>query len=139
MTETVHGTAVLVGTHGVLIRGAPGAGKSTLAHALIARGGRLISDDRVTLSARSGRLVATAPAATAGLIELRGRGLVAVRFERFGVIRLIADIVSDAALERMPEPPQLTAAIREITIARQPVPAAPEAGVRLIEAALAAL
>jgi serine kinase of HPr protein (carbohydrate metabolism regulator) len=139
MSETVHGTAVLVGAHGVLIRGEPGRGKSILAHALIARGARLIADDRVALSACHGRIVASAPAAISGLIELRGRGVVAVPHERFGVIRLIADIVSEEALERMPENDQMSAALLEIALPRQPVTAATEAALRLIEAALAAV
>lgn len=139
MSESVHGTAVLVGAYGVLIRGGSGAGKSMLAHALIERGAWLIADDRVTLSACHGRIVATAPAATAGLMELRGRGLIAMPYERFAVIRLIADIVSDEALERMPETNQLSVALLDIAVPRQPVPAASEAAVRLVEAALEAL
>ena len=84
MSETVHATAVLVGADGVLIRGESGSGKSALALALIERGARLIADDRLTLSGCHGRIVATAPGATAGLIELRGRGIVerAPRAER---------------------------------------------------------
>jgi serine kinase of HPr protein (carbohydrate metabolism regulator) len=138
MSETVHGTAVLVGAHGVLIRGGPGTGKSMLALALIERGARLIADDRVSLSACHGRVVASAPAGIAGLIELRGRGVIAVPHERSGVIRLIADIVSDEELERMPEANQLTAALLEIALPRQPVPARTEPALRLIEAALGA-
>jgi serine kinase of HPr protein (carbohydrate metabolism regulator) len=139
MSETVHGTAVLAGAHGILIRGGPGAGKSMLALALIERGARLIADDRVSLSACHGRVVASVPAVIAGLVELRGRGVIAVPHERSGVIRLIADIVSDEELERMPEPDQLTAAILEIALPRQPVPARTEQAVRLIEAALEAV
>jgi serine kinase of HPr protein (carbohydrate metabolism regulator) len=138
MSQTVHGTAVLVGADGVLIRGGPGAGKSILAHALIERGARLIGDDRICLAARNGRLIATAPAAIAGLMELRGRGVVTVPRERFGTIRLVADIVSDEELERMPESDQMTAALLEIVVPRQPVPAAFEPAMRLIRAALAA-
>ncbi len=139
MPETVHGTAVLVGAHGVLIRGGSGAGKSMLALALIERGARLIGDDRVTLSVRNGRLIASAPAATGGLIELRGRGPVGRPYERAGVIRLVADIVSDEELERMPEEHQFTAALLDMPLPRQPVPAATEPAIRLIREALAGL
>jgi serine kinase of HPr protein (carbohydrate metabolism regulator) len=139
MSETVHASAVLAGAHGVLIRGGSGSGKSMLGHALIERGARLIADDRVSLSACHGRIVASVPVAIAGLIELRGRGLLAVPHERSGVIRLVADIVSDAELERMPERDQLSVALLEIALPRQPVPATTEWAVRLIEAALAAL
>ena len=138
MSETVHATAVLVGADGVLIRGESGAGKSALALALIERGGRLIADDRLTLSVCHGRIVASAAQATSGMIELRGRGVISVAHERSGVIRLIADIVDDEGLERMPEQHQLSATLAGIVLPRQPVPAATERAVRLVEAALGA-
>jgi serine kinase of HPr protein (carbohydrate metabolism regulator) len=138
MSHTVHGTAVLVGADGVLIRGGPGAGKSALAHALIERGSRLIGDDRVCLAARNGQLIATAPAAIAGLMELRGRGVVSVPRERFGIIRLVADIVSDEELERMPESDQMSVALLDIALPRQPIPTSTEFAIQLIRSALAA-
>jgi serine kinase of HPr protein (carbohydrate metabolism regulator) len=61
---------------GVLIEGDPGSGKSSLALALIDRGAALIGDDGVALEERDGRLLASSPAATAGLIEVRNIGLV---------------------------------------------------------------
>ena len=136
MSETVHATAVLVGADGVLIRGESGSGKSALALALIERGGRLIADDRLTISACHDRIVASAPQATLGMIELRGRGVIAVPHERFGVIRLVADVVSEEGLDRMPEEHQLTAALLGIVLPRQPVPTATDQAVRLVEAAL---
>ena len=139
MSEPVHGTAVLVGSDGVLIRGESGAGKSLLAFTLIERGGRLIADDRLMLSACHGRLVGTAPAAIAGRIELRGRGVVTLPHERGAVIRLVADVVDEEGLERMPEPHHLSTALLGITLPRQPVPGAPDRAVRLIETALGAL
>ena len=139
MSEAIHGTAVLVGSDGVLIRGESGTGKSSLALALIERGGKLIADDRLMLSAVNGRLIATPPAPTAGRIELRGHGLISVPHERGCVIRLVADIVTEEGLERMPEPHQLSATLLGIALPRQPVPEAPDRGVRLIEAALTAL
>jgi HPr kinase/phosphorylase len=136
MSETVHATAVLVGADGVLIRGESGTGKSALALALIERGARLIADDRLTLAACHDRIVASAPQATLGMIELRGRGVITVAHERSGVIRLVADIVDEEGLERMPEEHQLSATIAGIELPRQPVPAAIERAVRLVEAAL---
>jgi serine kinase of HPr protein (carbohydrate metabolism regulator) len=138
MSEPVHATAVLVGAEGVLIRGESGAGKSLIALALIERGARLIADDRLMLSACHGRLVATTPAAIAGKVELRGRGVMTVPHEHGGVIRLVADIVGDEGLERMPEPYDLSTALLGVTLPRQPVPGTPDHAVRLIEAALAA-
>ena len=139
MSEWVHATAVLVGADGVLIRGPSGAGKSALALALIDGGGRLIADDRVHLSARSGRLIATALEATAGRMELRGRGIVAVPHERTAIVRLVVDCVPADALERLPEPASLTTSLLGVAVARQPVPPDQIHALSLIRAALADL
>jgi HPr kinase/phosphorylase len=139
MSEAIHGTAVLYRGDGVLIRGDSGSGKSSLALALIERGGKLIADDRIMLSAVNGRLIATPPGSIGGQIELRGHGLVTVPHERGCVIRLIADIVGEEGLERMPEPHQLSATLLGIALPRQAVPAATDRGARLVEAALTAL
>lgn len=60
----------------MLIEGAPGIGKSSLALALIDRGAVLVGDDGVLLEPRSGRLWAKPPPAIAGLLEIRNVGLV---------------------------------------------------------------
>lgn len=103
----IHASCVLIGAAGVLIRGAPGSGKSTLTLALMARESerrpaRLVADDQVALVAAHGRLVARAPAAIAGRIEVRGAGLIAVAAERRAVVRLVVDLVADAQPERLP-------------------------------------
>jgi serine kinase of HPr protein (carbohydrate metabolism regulator) len=139
VSETVHATAVLAGALGLLIRGRPGSGKSALALQLIGRGARLIADDRVHLSARHGRLLASAPAAMAGRIELRGRGILAMAYERCAVVRLVVDCVADAELERMPDPHHLQAMILGVALPRQPVPNAGSQAAMLVEAALAAV
>jgi serine kinase of HPr protein (carbohydrate metabolism regulator) len=139
MSESVHATAVVAGEYGVLIRGLSGAGKSALALGLIERGGKLIADDRVFLSAVNGRLVASAPAATAGLVELRGRGILKRPHERSAVIRLVVDIVAAEGLERMPNEVELMTEILGINVPRQPVSSEVQSAFRLVEAALAAL
>ena len=72
-------TAVAIGTRALLIEGPPGAGKSSLALALIDRGARLIGDDSLMLAIAGGRLLAHPHPATHGLLEVRGLGL--LRFE----------------------------------------------------------
>ena len=59
----------------MLIEGAPGSGKSSLALALIDRGAVLVGDDGVSLVARGGRLFASPAPATRGLLEVRGVGI----------------------------------------------------------------
>jgi serine kinase of HPr protein (carbohydrate metabolism regulator) len=139
MSETAHGTAIVVGERGVLIRGPSSAGKSMLAAALIADGARLVADDRVHLSACHGRIVATAPAAIAGLLEMRGLGLVRLPHEASVVIRLVVDLVDADLLDRHPEPAAATATLLGVTLPRQPVPAASPMSPLLVRAALGEL
>jgi HPr kinase/phosphorylase len=103
---TTHASAVLVGEIGVLIRGGSGSGKSRLAHALIAAdpaGAWLVADDRVILSAVNGRLLADVPAALAGLIELRGLGILKRPYLAPVVVRLVVDLETPEACARLPE------------------------------------
>ena len=77
MTAVVmQASAVVIGARALLIEGPPGSGKSSLALALIDRGAGLIGDDAVTLTAKSGRLIASPPPNITGLLEVRGVGLV---------------------------------------------------------------
>lgn len=78
--ETLHATAVALddgaGLRAVLLLGPSGAGKSDLALRLVATGWQLVADDRVVLKATSAGLVASAPPRLAGLMEVRGVGIV---------------------------------------------------------------
>ncbi len=69
-------TGVAIAGRGMLIEGAPGAGKSSLALLLIDRGAALIGDDGVLLEARGAALWALPHPSTAGLLEIRNVGLV---------------------------------------------------------------
>lgn len=102
--EQVHASCVSVDDLGVLIRGAPGSGKSDLAARLIDGGGRLVADDRVDLVCRDGTLVASAPTAIAGLLEVRGVGILRMAFRGEAEIGLAVDLVGPDAVERVPEP-----------------------------------
>lgn len=106
---TVHASAVLVGARAVLIRGPSGAGKSRLAWELIeaARGGvigfaRLVGDDRIHLQAAGGRLLVSPNDTLAGLIELRGVGILRRDHEPCAVVGLVVDLAA-ADAERLPE------------------------------------
>lgn len=67
---------IAIGGRGLLIEGAPGTGKSSLALALIDRGATLVGDDGVMLSALNGQLVASPHPAIAGKLEVRNLGLI---------------------------------------------------------------
>lgn len=98
----VHASCVALDGRGVLLRGAPGAGKSDLALRLIDAGATLVSDDRVVLEG-GGALLASPPARIAGLLEVRGLGIVAMAYTGRCPIRLAVDLVAPEAVERMPE------------------------------------
>jgi HPr kinase/phosphorylase len=99
----LHGTCVELDGCGVLLRGPSGAGKSDLALRLIDAGALLVADDQVRLRRDAGRLVASAPPAAAGFLEVRGLGAVAVASRATAVLGLVVDLVAPDAVERMPE------------------------------------
>lgn len=87
----------------VLLRGAPGAGKSDLALRLVERGGMLVSDDQVQLS-RSGSLVfASAPETIRGLLEVRGIGIIMVPAGDRVPVALILELVPREEVPRLPD------------------------------------
>jgi HPr kinase/phosphorylase len=74
--ELVRGSCVAIDGAGVLLQGPSGAGKSDLALRLIDGGALLVADD-YTLVRRDGeRILAAPPPAIAGLLEVRGVGIV---------------------------------------------------------------
>lgn len=99
----VHGSCVGIGGRGVLLRGPPGGGKSDLALRLIADGAVLVADDQVMLVGEAGRLRASAPAAIAGRIEVRGIGIVTMEYAESVALLLVVDLVAPEQVERMPE------------------------------------
>lgn len=105
--DEVHATCIVLGGLGVLLRGDAGAGKSDLALRMIGDGANLVADDRVRLARDGEAVVASAPAPLAGLLEVRGLGIVrldADRLENAARIALVCDLVAAEDLERLPEP-----------------------------------
>jgi HPr kinase/phosphorylase len=100
---TIHASVALVGEGGVLIRGASGSGKSSLLLSLLCdHGAMLVADDRVALAAAEGRLVATAPDEIAGLMEVRGLGIVRRPHVSPVVVDLVVDLAPLEACPRLP-------------------------------------
>lgn len=75
MRTILHATSVEVAGRGLLIRGASGSGKSGLALEMMARGARLIADDRTLVRRREEGLRLDVPYPIRGLIEARGLGI----------------------------------------------------------------
>lgn len=82
MSEVLHATLVARWTggrwRGALLRGASGAGKSTVALRCMTAGFRLIADDRVVAFASGGRVFGKPPRPLAGLLEVRSVGVLDV-------------------------------------------------------------
>ncbi len=91
------------GGRGVLLLGEPGAGKSDLTLRLIARGALLVADDRCGLFARDGALWAKPPAALAGLLEVRGAGIVQLPFAPEARLALAVRLTPGESPARLPE------------------------------------
>ncbi len=83
---------------GVLIVGAPGAGKSDLTLRLLGRGFNLVADDQVDI--RDG--IARAPDALAGLLEVRGLGIVRLPYLRDVKLNIVIALTDEP--ERLPRP-----------------------------------
>jgi serine kinase of HPr protein (carbohydrate metabolism regulator) len=109
-------SAVALGESGVLIRGASGAGKSSLALALVEAWSRrgdfalLVGDDRILARIRGGRALLGPHRAISGLAEWRGIGLLEQDYENCAVLALIVDLEFEdqhADCPRLPEPKEL--------------------------------
>jgi HPr kinase/phosphorylase len=104
----IHGTCVAFadGDHwsAVLLQGRSGVGKSDLALRLIDVGASLVADDQVALAAVDGRVTASAPDRLAGLLEVRGLGIVKQPCLAVAEIVLVCDLCAPEGVVRMPEP-----------------------------------
>lgn len=143
LPPTIHASAVLVGSRAVLIRGPEGAGKSCLVMALLdaARTGllrfaRLVADDRTHLEAVNGRLIARPASALAGLLEVRGHGIIRLPFEPLAVVGLVVDLAAPDS-DRLPAAASRSVVIEGVTLPRLPVASGADAP-RLTVAALMA-
>jgi HPr kinase/phosphorylase len=96
----VHGSCVARDGSGVLILGAPGAGKSDLTLRLLGRGFSLVADDQVDI--RDG--FAQSPEALRGLLEVRGLGLVRLPCLARVKLHLVVVLADQSQTERLPMP-----------------------------------
>lgn len=126
--HNIHGTGLVLGRVGIVLRGPSGAGKSLLALALLdewtdrGRVARLVADDRLDVTVDRGRLSMHAPKTIEGLAELRGRGIVTRLSVAKAPVHLLVDLVPD--LIRMVEEEELRAELLGVSLARCPVPMA---------------
>lgn len=100
----VHATSVEIGGHAVLIRGPSGGGKSDLALRLIDGGATLVADDQTAVTMDGRRLFVSVPETIAGLLEVRGLGIVRVAHRARAPLALVVDLVQAKDVDRLPEP-----------------------------------
>lgn len=136
--ELIHATCVLIGDVGVMLRGVSGAGKSDLALRLIDRGAVLIADDYVEARPIDDTLHVAVPERIAGLIEVRGVGILPFPNHSEAIIRLVVDLAADPDVEeRLPEPHQTVIAGVTLPIYRlNPRPASAPIKVELLASRL---
>jgi HPr kinase/phosphorylase len=100
-TGLLHASCVDFDGRGILIIGASGSGKSSLALACISLGAVLVGDDYVDLSVESDRIVATHPPNISGLIEVPRVGVLNCSFIERTFVALAIDM-SQAEVDRLP-------------------------------------
>jgi HPr kinase/phosphorylase len=114
----------------VLLRGAPGSGKSDLALRLIDGGARLIADDQTVVTRRGDRLFAAPPPTIEGRLEVRGLGIVALDYAVDMPLAAVFDLVPQETIERLPD--DMTVALLNIPLPLVRLdPAAPSAAAKV--------
>lgn len=102
-TAVLHASCVRLGDAGVVLLGPPGSGKSDLALRLIDGGARLVADDRLAVERCGGIVIGRAPECIAGLIEVRGLGIMRIEHCASSPLCLVVALSTEAP-PRLPEP-----------------------------------
>lgn len=110
----MHASCVAWDGRGLLILGGSGAGKSSLALALMAFGARLVADDRTIVTPTGDGLIATCPPILRGMIEARGIGLLRADPVDSATVVAVVDL-STPEDDRLPP-------FRSVTLAGRTVP-----------------
>lgn len=144
--QSVHGTAITLAGRGVLLRGAPGSGKSSLALRLIDSPGlglgdqllraRLIADDQVYLRREADKIFLSAPQNLQGLLEVRGLGIQTLSFCTTAQLHLVVDLRPCAEIIRLPDAEDQTVGVCGCAIKRVFVDAHSAAAPAILRAAL---
>lgn len=87
-TTSIHASLIEIYSMGVLIMGESGIGKSETTLELIKKGHRLVADDRVNVSFVRNALYGECPELLAGVMEVRGIGIIDVK-RLFGINSLL--------------------------------------------------
>jgi hypothetical protein len=99
----LHASCVQIDGVGIVLLGASGAGKSDFALRLIDAGALLVADDQLQVEAGETGLVGRPAEALAGLLEVRGIGILRLPYCRVSPLGLVVELVGKPLI-RMPEP-----------------------------------
>ena len=102
-TVLLHASCVSVNGNGVLICGAAGSGKSSLALNLIALGAELVADDQTLIRRENKNLIARFPETISHLIEARGLGILTPPTRSDVALTLVVDLETVQS-QRVPPP-----------------------------------
>lgn len=115
--ERMHGTCIALDGKAAILRGPSGAGKSDLAlrfihtpvltatadqmYCRLKR--QLVTDDQVLLSREHTKIIAKPPKTIAGVMEIRGVGLVSIPYSSSAELCAVVDLVNSHEVQRLPE------------------------------------
>jgi serine kinase of HPr protein (carbohydrate metabolism regulator) len=100
----LHASCVQQNGVGIVLLGASGAGKSDFALRLIDAGALLVADDRLQVEATGTGLVGRPAEALAGLLEVRGVGILRIPYCRASPLGLVVELDGAKPMIRMPQP-----------------------------------
>lgn len=109
MSDIIHASAVALSAKSdakaVLLLGPSGSGKSTLAARLMdAYAAQLIGDDRIHLSVEAAKIMVAPHEKLAGLLELRGLGLLRMDYLASAPLALVVQLVEERShVPRLPD------------------------------------
>ena len=101
----IHTTCISLNGRGILLMGAPGAGKSDLALRLIRHcGAVLVADDRTDIEFAEDGIWASCPKSISGKLEVRGVGICNFPFASKAKVALVVELAkAPSEVERLPE------------------------------------
>jgi HPr kinase/phosphorylase len=104
----LHASCVQLGEVGVVLLGASGVGKSDLALRLIDAGALLVADDQLRVEAAPSGLRGRPAETLAGLLEVRGLGILRLPYCRECPLGLAVELDRAGPASRLPEPSTYT-------------------------------
>jgi serine kinase of HPr protein (carbohydrate metabolism regulator) len=104
----LHASCVQLGGVGVVLLGASGVGKSDLALRLIDAGAMLVADDQLHVEASATGLLGRPDETLAGLLEVRGLGILRLPYCRVSPLGLVVELDRAGPMSRLPEPSSYT-------------------------------